>query len=135
MMTWKFLQAILPTEWPRDSNRDLHTVTWPIHCQNYRRITNGYTDRMCPLVIPLVKANISLRCRPFPPLFLHLLPHPNSPLPNCKQPPPQKKKNLYPPLLNTSHLLVLLWSQHPCSDLLWILSFFVSKSIFFNFNI
>jgi hypothetical protein len=35
-MTWKFLRAILPTELPRDSNRDLHTVTWPFHWQNRR---------------------------------------------------------------------------------------------------
>jgi hypothetical protein len=46
-------------------------------------------------VIPSAKVNISLLCRPFPPLFLLLLPHPNSSLPNYKQPPLKKKKLIY----------------------------------------
>jgi len=33
-LTWNFLQAILPMELPRDSNRDLRTMTWSIHRQN-----------------------------------------------------------------------------------------------------
>jgi hypothetical protein len=36
-LTWKFLQAILPMESPRDSNRELRTVTLPIHHQKCRR--------------------------------------------------------------------------------------------------
>jgi hypothetical protein len=61
------LQAILPTEWPRDSNRDLRTVTWPIHRQNYRYITDGYIDKMWPSGTPSVKANISPRSQLSPP--------------------------------------------------------------------
>jgi len=33
---WKFLRAIFPMELPRDSNRDLRTVTWSIHRQTCR---------------------------------------------------------------------------------------------------
>jgi hypothetical protein len=44
------------------------------------------TDRTCLSVIPSVKTNIYPLYRLSPPLFL-LLPHPNSPLPNCNQPP------------------------------------------------
>ena len=65
------------------------------------RMADGITDRMSPSVIPSVKVNISPLCRPSPPLFLLLLPHPISPLPNCKQPAPPKK-NLH--LLSTSHI-------------------------------
>jgi len=94
------------------------------------RITDGYTDGMCPLVIPSVKASIYPLCRHSLPLFLLLLPHPTSPLPNCSQPP-------IPTLPSSQHkhssfLYFCTWSQHP---FLWILSFFVSKSILFSFNI
>jgi len=58
------------------------------------RITDGYTDRTCPSVIPSVKASIYWLCWHSLPLFLLLLPlllphhpHPTSPLPNCSQPP------------------------------------------------
>jgi hypothetical protein len=54
------------------------------------RIVDGITNKISPSVIPSVKVNTSPLCRPSPPLFLLLLPHPNSPLPNCKQPPPLK---------------------------------------------
>jgi len=50
-------------------------------------VTCGLTDGTCPLMIPSVKANIYSLCRLSLPLFLLLLPHPNSPLPNCSQPP------------------------------------------------
>jgi len=58
------------------------------------------TDRISPSVIRQEKLPL---CRPSPPLFLLLLPHLNSPLPNYKQPAlaPQKKKF---PLLSTSHV-------------------------------
>ena len=121
-LTWKFLQAILSTDSPRDSNREICTVTWPIHCQTYRRnhqgiqtgifvqwsgrftvrIADESANRSSPSVIPSVKVNKWPLCQPSPSLFLHLLLHPNSPLPNYKQPAPHKKKNL--PLLSTSHI-------------------------------
>ena len=65
------------------------SVQW--HDQFTVRITDGIIEKMSPLVIPSTKVNISPLCRPSPPLFLLLLFHPNSPLPNCKQLPPQKK--------------------------------------------
>jgi len=91
-------------------------------------ITDGYTDGNVPSVIPSVKASIYPLCRHSLPLFLLLLPlllpHPTSPLPNCSQPP-------IPTLSSSQHkhssfLYFFTWSQHP---FLWILSFFVSKSI------
>jgi hypothetical protein len=66
------------------------------------RIANGITDRMNPSVIPSAKVNILPLCWPSPPIFLLLLPHPNSPLPNCKQPPPPKKI----PLLSTQVIFI-----------------------------
>ena len=55
------------------------------------RIVDGITDRNSPSVIPSTKVNISPLSRLSPPLFLILLPRPNSLIPNCKQPPPKKK--------------------------------------------
>jgi hypothetical protein len=115
------LRVILPTESPRDSNRQLRTVTWPIHRQNCRRnhrgiqigisvqwrdrftvrMADGITDRSSPSVIPSAKLNIWSLFWPSPPPFLLLLPHPNSPLLQTTSPPTQKK-NL--PLLSTSHI-------------------------------
>jgi len=39
-MWWRgfFFQTILLTEWPRDSNQDIHTVTWHFHRWNHRRV-------------------------------------------------------------------------------------------------
>jgi hypothetical protein len=64
------------------------------------KIADEISDRSSPSVIPSAKMNISPLCRPSPPLFLILLHHPNSPLPNCKQPPKKKIS----PLLNTSYI-------------------------------
>jgi len=50
-------------------------------------LTDGYTDRTFMSVIPSVKTNIYPFCRLSLSLFLLLLPHPNSPLSNCSQPP------------------------------------------------
>jgi len=93
-------------------------------------ITDEYTDGTCPSVIPSVKASIYPLCRHSLPLFLLLLPHPTSPLLNCSQPP-------IPTLPSSQHkhssfLYFCTWSQHP---FLWILLFFISKSILFSFNI
>jgi len=106
--------------------------------QNYWGIQTGIvvqwrgtsTGGTCPSVIPSVKASIYPLCRHSLPLFLLLLPHPTSPLPNCSQPPvltlPSSQHK------HSSFLYFCTWSQHP---FLWILSFFVSKSILFSFNI
>jgi len=41
---WRgFFQMILPMEWPRDSNRDLHTVMW----HNHRRVYQQYFTESC----------------------------------------------------------------------------------------
>jgi len=118
-----FLGWFLPTESPRDSKLQLHTVTWPIHClkcrRNHRGFQNGsfvwwralftvrivdrITDEIIPSVNPSTKVNISLLCRPSPPLFLLFLPHPNSP--NCKQLALQKKKKTPSSQHNKSYFL------------------------------
>ena len=75
------------------------SVQW---CDRFTvRMADEITDIIIPSVIPSAKVNISPFCRPYIPLFLILLSHPNSPLLNCKQPATQKK-NL--PLLSTSHI-------------------------------
>ena len=67
----------------RNSKRNLHTVT----CHFTNRGADEITDRMSPWVSPSVKVNISPLCRLSHTLFLLLLPHPNSLLTSCKQPP------------------------------------------------
>ena len=62
------------------------------------------------------KVNICPIYRPSPPLFLLLLPNPNSPhLQTTSPPPPQGKISL----ISAQQVIFLevLWSQHPCSDL------------------
>ena len=137
-LTWRFLWVILPTESSRDSKRQLRTVTWSIHrlkCRrNHRgiqteisiqwcslftvRIADGLTDGIIPSVSPSAKVNICPLCRPSPPLFLLLLPHHNSPLLQKTSTPPKKKKQFS--LFSAQQVIFLevLWSQHPCSDLL-----------------
>jgi len=95
----------MQTESPRDSKRQLRTVTCPIW--NHRR--NSLS------VKPSVKVNISLLTRPYPPLFLLLLPHLNSPQLQTTSAPPKKKISLFS-AQQVIYLEVLL-SQHPCSDL------------------
>ena len=76
----------MPTESPRDSNWNLCTVTCPVYRQNSRRTHRQ--NNICPF------------CRPSLPLFLLLLPYPNSPILQTTSPP---KKNL-PLLSTTSHI-------------------------------
>jgi len=69
-----------------------------------------------PSVKPSEKVNICPLYRPSPPLFLLLLPNPNSPhLQTTSPPPPQTKISL----ISAQQVIFLevLWSQHPCSDL------------------
>jgi hypothetical protein len=132
-LTWRFLQVILPTESPRDSKRQLRTVTWPIHrlkCrQNHRgiqteisvqwralftvKIADGLTNEIIPSVNPSVKVNICSFCRPSLPLFLLLLPYPNSPI--LQTTSPKKKISLFS--AQQVIFLEVLWSHHSCSDL------------------
>jgi len=117
---WRFLWVILPTDSSRDSKSQLRTVTWPIHrltCRrNHRgiqneisvqwralftvRIANGITDEIIMSVNPSAKVNICPFYRLSPPVFLLLLPNPNSPLLQTTTP---LEKNL-PFLSTTSHI-------------------------------
>ena len=79
-------------EFPRDSKRQIRMVTRPFTV----RIADGLTDGIRPLVKLSEKVNIYPLCRPSPPLFLLLHPHPNSPqLQTTRPPPPKKKKTSY----------------------------------------
>ena len=151
-LTWRFLRVILPTESPRDSKRQLRTLTWPIHrlkCQrNHReiqtgisvqwralfivRIADGITNGIILSVNPSVKVNICQLCGPSPPLFLLLLSHPNSPLLQTTSPP--KKRS---PSSQHNKSYFLKFCGHNIRVLIYrrILSVFVSNSIFLNFNI
>jgi len=68
------------------------------------------------LMKPSENVNIYQLCRPSPPLFLLLLPNPNSPhLQTTSPPSPQTKISL----ISAQQVIFLkvLWLQHPCFDL------------------
>ena len=67
-----------------------------------------------PMEKPSEKINICPLYRPSPPLFLLLLPNPNSPHLQITSPPQTKIS-----LISAQQVIFLevLWSQHPCSDL------------------
>ena len=99
----------MPTESLRDSKCQIRTAT----CRFFHQ-TASPTEK--PSVKPSEKVNICPLCRPSPPLFLLLLPNPNSPhLQTTRPPPPQTKISL----ISAQQVIFLevLWSQHPCSDL------------------
>jgi len=75
------------TESPTDSKRQHHTVT----CLVCRQISRRNHRRNSLSVKPSVKVNISPRTRTYPPLFLLLLPHLNSPQLQTTSPPSQKQ--------------------------------------------
>jgi len=129
-VTWRYYGYFLP----RDSKRQLRTVTWLIHrwkCRcNHRGIQNGssvwwralftvrladeITDGIVMSVKSSTKVNISPLQRPSPPLFLILLPHLNSPQLQTTN-PPKKKISLFS--AQQVIFLEVFSSQHPCSDL------------------
>jgi len=87
-----------------------------------------------PSVKPSEKVNICPLYRPSPPLFLLLLPNPNSPHLQTTSPPPPKQKS---PSSQHNKLYFLKFCGHSIRVLIYrqILSIFVSNSIFLNFNI
>jgi len=128
----------LPTESPRDSKRQLRTVTRPVHrwkCRrNHRgiqndssvwwrvlftvRIADGITDKIVRRWIRRQKLIYPLSLDPILPYFsfffssFFLI----STLPNCKQPAPLPKKISLFSAQQVIYLEVFL-SQHLCSDL------------------
>ena len=121
----------MPTESPRDLKWQIRTVTCRVFCQNSRRTHR----RIIPSVKPLEKVNICPLCRPSPPLFLLLLPNPNSPhLQTTRPPPPPKQKS---PSSQHNKLYFLKFCGHNIRVLIYqrILSIFISNSIFLKFNI
>jgi hypothetical protein len=146
-----FCGWFLPTESPRNSKRQLRTVTWPIHrlqCRwNHREIQNGksvwwralfivrladrITDGIMSSVNPSAKVNISPLCLPSP-ISPSSSPSQLSPTANNQTPlpPAQKKKSPFF-LSTTSHIS---WSLLVTASVFWFtdgfLSVFVSNSIF-----
>jgi len=91
---------------PRDSNWDSRTVTWRFHRRHHRRNHRRNTS-----VNDAVGKNDYIPCRHSLPLFLLLLSHLTSPLPNCSQTPIPNS-----PLFSTRALKFLIsctWSQYP----------------------
>ena len=76
----------------------------------------GHVTVRAVFLNPSEKVNICQLCRPSPPLFLLLLPNPNSPHLQTTSPPPRQTKIS---LISAQQVIFLevLWSQHPCSDL------------------
>jgi hypothetical protein len=117
-----FFQTVLPTEWPRDSNRDLRTVTRHSHRRVYRRnVSVGESIGKSQYIptLPTLSSSISPSSSPsqLSPPKLQPTTHPNS-----------------PPLLNTStqvsYTFIRGHNIRSPSNLLWILSFFVSNLSF-----
>jgi hypothetical protein len=97
-LMWKFLRAILRMESPRDSNRDLHIVTWPIHRENCR--WNHRQKEYVADSIGKSELYITILLTLPSPISLFFSPSQlSSPKLQTTTPP---KKN--PPLLNTSHI-------------------------------
>jgi len=124
---WKYAtawwrQTILPTEWPRDSNWDSHTVTW--HC--HRQIPsvgdsigkNNYIPTHLPTLSSSVSPSSSFPSHLSPPK-LQPTTHPNSPLFSTRA------------LKLISYILYVVTISVSCR----FYHFFVSKSILFSFNI
>jgi len=119
----------MPTDALTNSKRQHRTVTCPVCRQISRRLHR----RNNPSGKPSAKVNISPQTRPYPPLFLLLLPHLNSPQLQTTSAPPKKKISL---LSTTSHIswsLLVTTFVFGFTD--GFLSVFVSNSIFLNFNI
>jgi hypothetical protein len=133
-------EVILSTESPRDSKRQLRTVTWPIHRSNCRRNHRGIQTRISIQWRDLFTVRRWVRWQkliydhsvvPFLPYF-SFFPIPT--LPYCKQPAPPKKK--YPSSQhNKSYFLKFCGHNIHFLIYRWILSVFVSNFIFLNFNI
>jgi len=75
----------LPMDSPRDLKWQIRMVTCWCFYQNHRR--------KIPSVKPSEKVNICQLCLPSPPLFLFLLPNPNSPHLQTTNPPSLQKKS------------------------------------------
>ena len=122
----------MPTESLRDSKWQIRTVTFQFFHQNsrrnHRRIVRRGNHRK--------KVNICPLCRSSPPLFLLLLPNPNSPHLQTTRPPLPPPKQKYPSSQHNK-LYFLKFCGHNIHVLIYrrILSIFISNSIFLNFNI
>ena len=100
----------MPMESPTDSKQQHRTVTCPV-CRQIRRRLHRHNNLLGK---PSAKVNISLQTRPYPSLFLLLLPHLNSPQLQTTS-APKKKISLFS-AQQVIYLEVFL-SKHPCSDL------------------
>jgi hypothetical protein len=129
-LMWRFWRVIFSDGFKTTAR----TVTWLVrrlHCRrNHQgiwngrsvrwrvnfsiRITDGITDRISS-VKPSEKVNICQLCLPSPPLFLLLLPNPNSPHLQTTSPPSPPNKNL-PHISTTSYIS---WSFVVTASVFW----------------
>jgi len=121
-----FFQMILPMEWPRDSNWDLRTVTW--HC--HRRTHQQVYRRNVSVGDSIGKSEYIPTLPTLLLYFSSFFPIPPLPSQTTANHPSQLSPSSQHK--HSSFLYFCTWSQHL---FLWILSFFVSKSIMFSFNI
>ena len=119
----------LPTDSRRDLKWQIHTVMCWFFRQNHRR-NHRWSFHQWNRWKKLIYVSFAS-----PPLFLLLLPNPNSPhLQTTSPPSPPKQKS---PSYQHNKLYFLKFCGHNIHVLIyrWILSIFVSNSIFLNFNI
>jgi len=124
-----------PMKMPMKSLTDSKWQHRMVTCPVCRQISRRLHRQNNPSRKSLAKVNISPQTRPYPPLFLLLLPHLHSPQVQTTSAPHPPKTNL-PLLSTTSHIS---WSLLVTASVFWFtdgfLSVFVSNSIFLNFNI
>ena len=132
--TWRFWQVIFSDGITDGFKKTARTATWTVrrlNCRrNHRGIWNGRSVRWhvdcsvkitdgSPIEVPSVKpsgkVNICPLCRPSPPLFLLLLPNPNSPHLQTTSPPSPPHKNL-PHISTTSYIS---WSFVVTTSVFW----------------
>jgi len=121
----------MPTESLRDSKWQIRTVT----CQFFRQNSRRNHRRIVRWGNRRKKLIYALSADPLLPYFFFFFLIPT--LPICKQPdppPPPKQKS---PLSQHNKLYFLKFCGHSIRVLIyrWILSIFLSNSIFLNFNI
>ena len=116
----------MPTESPRDLKWQIHTVTCRFFRQNHRRQIHRWNLRK-----KLIYIRSTDPLLPYFSFFFLI-----STLPICKQPAPLPPKQKSPSYQHNK-LYFLKFCSHSIRVLIyrWILSIFVSNSIFLNFNI
>jgi len=118
---WRFWRVIFSNGITDGFKRTTRIATWPVrhlNCRrNHRGIWNGRSIRWhVDCSVKIIDGFTDGVSAISPPLFLQLLPNPNSShLQTTSPPSPQTKISLI--LAQQVIFLEFLWSQHTCSDL------------------